>query len=125
MLHRTYNAVVRYTLARTAEEVEEVFADLPATVGQGLAHELRIAGDVHRYDAEARRAYYFEMRDSSLAMWTWDEVHRAHEAGELIVLVVSSIAPLDEKYASEFYRLATGRSVELPWTPVGVKEAAD
>ncbi len=45
-------------------------------------------------------------------MRTWDEVHRAHEAGELIFLVVSSIVTLVEKYASEFYGLATGRTAD-------------
>ncbi len=72
----------------------------------------KCARDVHRYDLAARRTYYFEMRGCSLAMRTWDEVHRAHEAGELIVLVVSSIVTLVEKYASEFYGLATGRTAD-------------
>ncbi len=54
-----------------------------------------------------------------MTMRTWDEVHRAHEAGELIVLVVSSIVTLVEKYASEFYSLATGRTVDARRTTSG------
>ena len=112
MLRQTFNAVVRHTLAATAEEVEEVLADLPASVSQGLAHELQIAGDVHRYDLAAQRAYYFEKQGDELAVWSWNEVRYHHEAGELIALVVASRAPLDEELANAFYVCATGRTVE-------------
>ena len=124
MLKQTYNAVVRYTFATTAEETAEVFAGLPVTLAQGLAREVAVAGDAHRYDADDRCAYYFERQETSLAVWSWNEVHRPHEAGELIFLVVSSIAPLDGKLASEFYVRATGRSIETPRLAVLPNEQA-
>lgn len=111
MLQRTYNDIVRYTLASTAAEVAELFARLPDSVSRGLAAELEVAGDVHRYDADAKRVYYFEQKGTQLAVWSWNEVHRPHEAGELIFLVVDSRAPLDEKLANEFYERATRRKV--------------
>jgi hypothetical protein len=111
MLERIYNNIVRFTLATTPAEIAEVFARLPDVVSQGLAAELDVAGDVHRYDADTKRVYYFEQEGTTLKMWSWNEVHRPHEAGELIFLVVSSSVPLDEKPASDFYERATGRRI--------------
>ena len=114
MLDRTYNAVVRYMLATTAEEVFDVFARLSNAVVDGLAAELDVAGDVHRYDREAKRAYYFEREGTNLAVWSWDEVHYFHEAGELLAIVVALKVPLDEAQANKAYARATGRTVENP-----------
>ena len=112
-------------LATTPEEVAEVFASLPAAVTQGLAIELDIGGDVHRYDFEGRRAYYFERQANNLAMWRWNEVHHRHEAGELIVLVVNSTGSIDEKLANASYVRATGRTIERPWAPIADDDAMD
>jgi hypothetical protein len=117
MLERTYNDIVQYMLATNAAEIAEVFARLPVGVAQGLAAELDVAGDVHRYDADAKRVYYFEQQGTNLAVWSWNEVHRPHEAGELIFLVVGSRAPLDERLANEFYTRATQRTVRSPRPP--------
>jgi hypothetical protein len=117
MLERTYNDIVQYMLATNAAEIAEVFARLPVSVTQGLASELDVAGDVHRYDAVAKRVYYFEQEGTRLTVWSWNEVHRPHEAGELIFLVVDSRAPLDEKLANEFYARATQRTVGSPRPP--------
>ena len=117
MLERTYNNIVRYMLATSAAEIAEVFARLPVGVTQGLASELDVAGDVHRYDADAKRVYYFEQAGTNLAVWSWNDVHRPHEAGELIFLVVGSRAPLDEELANEFYAQATQRTVGNPRPP--------
>ena len=116
MLEKKYNEVVHYTLATTPDEIAEVFARLPGTVANGLATELIVAKDVHRYDVHAKCAYYLEMKGTQLAVWAWDHVYRPHEAGELIFLVVGSRPPLDEKLANEFYARATGRTVESPWS---------
>ena len=124
MLEKSFNAVVNFTLATSAEEVEEVLSRLSSVVKIGLAAELRIAGDVHRYDAEAKRAYYFMLQGTNLAVWSWNEVHRFHEAGELLTLVVASKAPLDEKLANTFYGRATGRTVEHPKSAI-LDEQAD
>ena len=114
MLDKSYNAVVHFTLATSAEEIYEVFARLSPTVARGLAAELDIAGDVHRYDDQAKRAYYFERQGANLTVWSWNEVHYFHEAGELLTLVVASKSPLDERLANAFYARATGRTVEHP-----------
>lgn len=115
MLDKSFNAVVHYTLASSPEEIHDVFAGLPEAVVSRLAAELDVAGDVYRYDAEAHRAYYFERQGfTNLAVWSWNEVHRFHEVGELITLVVSSSLPLDEIQANKFYARATGRSVDHP-----------
>ena len=115
MLDKSFNAVVHYTLASSPEEIHDVFAGLSEAVVSRLAAELDLAGDVYRYDAEAHRAYYFERQGfTNLAVWSWNEVHRFHEVGELITLVVSSRLPLDETQANEFYARATGRTVERP-----------
>jgi hypothetical protein len=114
MLKTSYNAIVRHAQATTAEEISEFLAGLPKSVASGLAAELEVAGDVHRYDADAQRAWYFERAESVLTAWSWEDVRRPHEAGELIFLVVSSTIPLDAKLACEFYARATGRSAERP-----------
>lgn len=111
MLEKTYNAVVHHTVATTAEETAAVFAQLSAAVVSGLAAELEVAGDVHRYDLPGKRAYYFVKKDGELAVWRWNDVYRPHEAGELIFQVVSADEPLDERLASECYTRATGRAV--------------
>jgi hypothetical protein len=125
MLEKTYNAVVQYTLATTAEEVSEVFARLSKAVVRGLVAELDVAGDVHRYDPDKKCAYYFARHENNLAVWSWNEVHRPHEAGELIFLVVSSVSPLDETLANEFYLRATGRTADNPHAASPSDEAAD
>jgi hypothetical protein len=114
MLKTSYNAIVRYARATTDEEISEFLAGLPKSVASGLAAELEVAGDVHRYDGDAQRAWYFERTDDGLTAWSWEDVRRPHEAGELIFLVVSSTVPLDAKRATEFYARATGRSAERP-----------
>ena len=55
MPRRTYNAVVEYTLATTAEEIAEIFERLSKDVASGLASEIEIAGDARRFDAHAKR----------------------------------------------------------------------
>lgn len=125
MLEKTFNAVVHYTLATTAAEVGEVFARLSKAVVIGLVAELDVAGDVHRYDPDKKCVYYFERQGTNLAVWSWNEVHRPHEAGELIFLVVSSVSPLDEMLANEFYVRATGRTLDNPRAASPSDEAAD
>jgi hypothetical protein len=125
MFERKYNEVVGYTLATTAEEIADVFARLAGSVANGLATELLVANDVHRYDVYAKRAYYLVMTGTQLAVWVWDHVYRPHEAGELIFLVVGSRESLDEKLANEFYTRATGRTVDRPWPILFGDEAAD
>jgi hypothetical protein len=84
-------------------------------VAHALAWELELAGDVHRYDPEAKRAYYFVKADNRLTVWSWNHVYRPHEAGELIYLVVGTPTELDEQIANECYAQATGRTVNSPW----------
>ena len=114
MLEKSYNAVVHHTVATSIEEIQRVFARLSNTVVQGLAAELDAFGDVHKYDAENRCAYYFEQRGATLVVWRWKEVRHFHEAGELFFLLASSPDPLDEISANKFYAQATGRTVEYP-----------
>ena len=79
----------------------------------GLADELQKLGDAHRHDIHAKCAYYFERDGGGAKVWSWKPcLDRPHEAGELIFLVVSSVAPLDVNLANEFYTRATGRIVE-------------
>jgi hypothetical protein len=125
MFERKYNEVVGYTLATTAEEIADVFARLATSVANGLATELLVAKDVHRYDIHAKRAYYMAMTGTQLAVWIWDHVYRPHEAGELIFLVVGSRESLNESLANEFYARATGRTVYRPWPILFGDEAAD
>ena len=70
MFEQSYNAVVNYTLATSAEEIDQVFSRLSRIAATGLAAELEVAGDVHRYDAVAKRAYYFERQGTNLAVWS-------------------------------------------------------
>src|SRR5687768_16904973 len=114
MLEKTYNDVVRYIQATTADEVEQVLAPLPDGVREGLAEEVRKFGDGHRYDPTAKRAYYFERQGTGVAVWCWNHVYRPHEAGELIYRVVSSSASLDENLANACFARATGRTVTHP-----------
>lgn len=112
MLQKTYNRVVSFVHATNAAEFERLLALLPDVVSRGLADELQKLGDAHRHDIHAKCAYYFERDGDGVKVWSWNHVDRPHEAGELIFLVVSSVAPLDVNLANEFYTRATGRMVE-------------
>jgi hypothetical protein len=114
-LQKTYNPVVQYTLATNADQIKSVLECLPVPVAHALTSELELAGDVHRYDPSAKRAYYFVKGDKRLTVWSWNHVYRPHEAGELIYLVVGITTELDEKIANECYERATGRTVDSPW----------
>jgi len=114
MLEKNYNAVVKFVQATTADEVAQVLALFPPLVKAGIVEEMQKFGDGHRYDAKAKRAYYFERQRNGAAIWSWNHVYRPHEAGELIFRVVSSPAALDEQLANECYSSATGRTVTYP-----------
>jgi len=114
MLRRPFNNVVHYIHAATADEFEQVIAQLPAAVTKRIVKEVQKFGDAHRYDPETKCAYYFSGQGTGVSVWSWNYVYRPHEAGELIFHVVNSQAPLDENLANEFYALATGRTVENP-----------
>ena len=111
MLEKTYNEVVSFIQATTADEVAQALARLPDVVKVGLAEEVQKFSDGHRYDENAKRAYYFERQGTGMAIWSRNHVYRPHEAGELIFRVVSARALLDEKLANECYERATGRAV--------------
>ena len=125
VLEKTYNHIVSFIYATNAEEFEQVLALLPNVVRDGLAEELNKFSDAHRYDGNAKRAYYFERQGAGMAVWSWNHVYRPHEAGELIFLVVSSSESLNEKLANESYARATGRTVDRPCEISPEAEAAD
>ena len=125
MLERTYNQVVSFVHATSADELEQLLALLPDVVRVGLAEEVKKFGDAHRYDATGKLAYYFERQGSGVAVWTWSHVYRPHEAGQLIFDVVSQPASLNEKLANECYARATGRTVDRPRANPSDDEAAD
>ena len=41
----------------------------PLCVRVGLTEELKKFSDAHRYDANAKRAYYFERQGTGVAVW--------------------------------------------------------
>ena len=125
MLEKTYNQVVSFVHATNADEFEQVLGLLPNVVTAGLAEEVKTFGDAHRYDAFAKRAYYFVRQGPGVAVWSWHHVYRPHEAGQLIFDVVSLPASLNEKLANECYARATGRTVDKPWAVSSHDEAAD
>ena len=114
MLEKTYNDVVGYVDATNADEFEQVLALLPDVVKRNVAQEVQRFSDAHRYDPEAKCAYYFSAQGAGVTIWRWNHVYRPHEAGDLIFRVVNSPAPIDEKLANEFYALATGRAFTAP-----------
>ena len=125
MLEKTYNQVVSFVQATNADELEQVIGLLPGVVRAGLAEEVNKFGDAHRYDAGAKRAYYFVRQGSGASIWSWHHVYRPHEAGQLIFDVVSLPASLNEQRANECYARATGRTVDMPWAIPSVNETAD
>ena len=125
MLEKTYNQIVSSIHATNADEFEQVLALLPGGVRVGLTEELKKFSDAHRYDANAKRAYYLERQGTGVAVWRWNHVYRPHEAGELIFLVVSSSASLNDQLANECYAHATGRTVDGPSTISPDADAAD
>ena len=125
MLEKTYNQIVSFIHATNTDEFEQVLALLPDLLRVGLAEELKKFSDAHRYDANATRAYYFERQGTGVAVWRWNHVYRPHEAGELIFLVVSSSASLNDQLANECYARATGRTVDSPSALSPDPEASD
>ena len=114
MLTNAYNQVVHFVLAASPDEVEQVVARLPPAVANGLAAELDVCEEAHRYDAEVERAYYFRQQGTGLAVWSWNEIHSFKEAGELLSLLLTSYVPLNENQANKLFSRATGRTVENP-----------
>jgi hypothetical protein len=125
VLERIYNQVVSFVHATSADELEQVLALLPDVVRAGLAEEVKTFGDAHRYDANRKRAYYFERQGPGVGVWSWNHVYRPHEAGQLIFDVVSLRASLNETLANECYARATGRTVDRPGVVSSDDEAAD
>ena len=125
MLEKTYNQVVSLVQATNADELEQVIGLLPNVVRAGLAEEVKKFGDAHRYDADAKRAYYLMRQGPGGSVWSWHHVYRPHEAGQLIFDVVSLPASLNEQRANECYARATGRTVDMPWAIASAEEAAD
>ena len=111
MLEKTYDDVVHYIHATTADEFEQALARLPAAVKTDVTQEVQKFSDAHRYDPEAKCAYYFSAEGAGVTIWRWNHVYRPHEAGDLIFRVVNSPTSIDEKLANELYALATGRAV--------------
>jgi hypothetical protein len=111
MLDKTFNDVVRYILAVTPREVEEVVEHLPENVRNELHHALDQEGKVRRYDEDSCQAYYLSREGSGLSIWIWSEIRSHQEAGRLLALLVNPPEPLNEGRANELYAHATGRSV--------------
>ena len=108
------NRIVRYQVAATRSEADEVIALLPSIVSNELAAELRAGKEAYRYDLLAKCAYCFQSDGDCLHIWSWNEVDDYLEAGSLLSLIVLLEKELSEELASEIYLRATGRNVYQP-----------
>ena len=115
-LDSAFNRIVRYSVAANLFEMNEVLAHLPYIISNGLEIELEVCEEVHRYDLDAKRAYYFQLEGERLHIWSWEDVEDYIEAGTLLALVASLDKDLSEELAIEVYERATGRSVNQPRT---------
>ena len=113
-LDSAFNRIVRYQVAASRSEADEVIAHLPFVVSNGLDAELSVCREAHRYDVEAKRAYRFQLEGDRLHIWIWNEVETYVEAGNLLSLIVSLERDLSEQFANEVYMRATGRSASQP-----------
>ena len=113
-LDNAFNPIVRYQVAASRSEADEVIALLPLVVSDGLVAELDVCNEAHRYDLEAKRAYCFRLEGERLHIWIWNEVETYVEAGDLLSLIVSLEKDLSAELANEVYARATGRSVNQP-----------
>lgn len=113
-LDSAFNRIVRYSVAANRREAGEVIARLPVIVSKELDAELAMCKEAHRYDPDAKRAYYFQLDGDRLQIWSWDEIEDYLEAGNLLTLIVSLEKDLSEELANEIYARATGRNVNQP-----------
>ena len=70
-LDSAFNRIVRYSVAANLFEMNEVLAHLPYIISNGLEIELEVCEEVHRYDLDAKRAYYFQLEGERLHIWSW------------------------------------------------------
>jgi hypothetical protein len=112
-LDTSLNRIVRFQIVPDPN-LEHVLERLPADVSTGLAAELRVSDEAHRYDLQAQCAYYFRSAGNALLIWIWQEVETYEEAARLLTLIVDLKGELGEETASDLYRRATGRSANQP-----------
>jgi len=112
-LDTSLNRIVRFQIVPDPN-LEHVLEQLPSDVSTGLAAELRVSAEAHRYDLQAQCAYYFRSAGNALLIWIWQEVETYEEAARLLTLIVDLKGELGEETASELYRRATGRSANQP-----------
>jgi hypothetical protein len=113
-LDSAFNRIVRYQVAASRSEADEVIGLLPFIVANGLDSELGVCKEAHRYDLDTKRAYCFQLEGDRLHIWIWNEIEDYVEAGNLLSLIVSLEKDLNEELANEVYVRATGRNVNQP-----------
>ena len=114
MTEAVLNRVIRLVIATTATEFESVLAQLPHGVRFGVASELDLVAEAHRYDVAHHCAYYLRRRKDGIAVWRWSCIASFAEAGRLRLLIDSLPKALDIDLAARVFEQATHRSVDNP-----------
>ena len=103
MSGQAFNRVVHQLTANRNGEADEVFAYLPRAVANGLVRALEEDGEAFRYDAAAQRAYLFQVHETAIDVWTWDDVRSEAEYSELMAQLQRLELPLDAQQAQAVY----------------------
>ena len=103
MSRHAFDRVVHQLTAKRNGEADEVLAYLPRAVANGLVRALEENGEAFRYDALAKRTYLFQRHETTIDVWTWDDVRSEAEYIELMARLQRLELPLDAQQAQVAY----------------------
>jgi hypothetical protein len=104
---------VRLARAASPSEVEALIGSLPRFSPDGIALDLDLRGEAHRYDPENQRVHYFRKESRAVSLWTWSPIGSYWEAAILRSLIQSRTEPLSGESAMQVLLRATNRRAEF------------
>jgi hypothetical protein len=104
---------VRLTHASSPADFEEVLESLPNSSRDGIALDLELRGEAHRYDPANQCAHYLRKENQAISLWTWSPIGSYWEAAILRSLIQSRKEPLSDEAAVQILLRATNRRAEF------------
>lgn len=79
----------------------------------GIALDLDLRGEAHRYDSATQCAHYFWKDNQAVSLWTWSPISSYWEAAIIRSLIQSRNEPLSDAAAMQVLLRATNRRAEF------------
>jgi hypothetical protein len=105
--------VSRTTISSVGPDFEEVLESFPYSSRDGIALDLELRGEAHRYDSEGQCAHYLRKENQAINVWTLRPIGSYWEAAILRSLIQSLREPFSDEAAMQVLLRATNRRVEF------------